>query len=357
MSWYLGKGQDWDVVISSRIRLARNLSNQAFPHKLKTAQRIALREEILAALRDYERQSGRKFIALNMELLPEPDRIALMEKHLVSEDMTKGEAGQSLCISEDESESMLINEEDHLRIQVMAAGFSLEDIYQKAETLAIALEQRLPIAYSEHYGFLTACPSNVGTGMRASVMVHLPLLTQSGKMRDLVEGLGQAGFTVRGYLGERSQAEGNVYQLSNQITLGISEEDILKGFQRMVREVMTMERNLRQQWYENSPELVEDRVYRSYGELKFAKIMPEGEARRRISDLRLGIALGFFKEHDESQMAQLSAAVGAASIQKLLGQEVSESQQGIERATVIRDLLAPIKVKKTGTSRKKKTEE
>lgn len=353
MSWYLSKGPDWDVVLSSRVRLARNLEDCSFPHSMDDAKKELIRDQAVKAVQQLNNTTHERFVTLNMDLLPEADRQALVEKHLISDDLAKGGVGLSVCISKDESVSIMINEEDHIRIQVMDAGFSLRQAYKRAEGIAVALEKSLPIAYSDKYGFLTACPTNTGTGMRASVMVHLPALTSSGRMKSLIDGLTQAGFAVRGYFGEHSQADGNIYQLSNQITLGISETDILTGFERMVQEVLELERKLRKEIYESNPMKITDKVYRSYGELLYARMMTDVEAMRRISDLRLGISLGIFKEFDEEKMAQLSSYIGAANVQKESGEMLSPRQQEIKRAEKIRALLTKDTDNNGRTARKK----
>lgn len=339
MSWYLSKGKDWDVVLSSRIRLARDVDGYSFPHRLSNAKKVEINNMIVEAIMASEKENKKNFVTLNMDLLPEEDRRSLVEKHLISDDLAKGGPGKGVCISRDESISIMINEEDHIRIQVMSPGLSLDKAYQKAEKTAIKIEKALPIAYSDQYGFITACPTNTGTGMRASVMMHLPALTILDRMRGLIESLGQAGFAVRGYLGEHSQANGNIYQLSNQITLGITEPNILLGFKHMVAEVVELERRLRKEMFKNNPDKVKDKVYRSYGEILYAQIITAGEAMKRISDLRMGISLGFFKEHDEETMAKLVAHIGAAAVQKESGEILSAKQQEIKRAQVIKKIL------------------
>ncbi len=339
MSWYLSRGKDWDVVLSSRVRLARDIDGYPFPHRMTEEKRIEVRDKTVQAIASLSGDGRGDYVTLNMDLLPEADRKALVEKHLISEDLAKGDPGRSVCISRDESVSILINEEDHLRIQVMDAGFALEKAYKKAEDIAIALEKKLPVAFSDQYGFLTACPTNTGTGMRASVMVHLPALTMLGRMQPLIDGLSQAGFTVRGYLGEHSQANGNIYQMSNQITLGITEANILSSFKRMVEEVVMLERKLRQELFESNPDKIKDRVFRAYGELQYARIMTDAEAMKKISDLRLGISLGFFKDQTEETMAKLAAFIGAAGVQKDSGEMLSIKQQEIRRADIIRRML------------------
>ncbi|MBN1775157.1 MAG: protein arginine kinase [Clostridiales bacterium] len=340
MSWYTSCGKDGDTVLSSRVRLARNLSGYSFPHHMTEEKMIEVRDRAVSAIMSLPCAETEKFVTLNMDLLPDADRVALVEKHLISEDLAKGGPGHSVCISKDESVSIMVNEEDHIRIQVMDCGFSLDKAYRKAEEIAVFLENHLQIAYSEQYGFLTACPTNTGTGMRASVMVHLPALTTLGRMQALIDGLSQAGFAVRGYLGEHSQANGNVYQMSNQITLGISETNILLSFKRMVEEVLELERKLRSELYASNPHKIRDRVYRSYGELLYARMMTDVEAMKRISDLRLGIALGFFEENDEETLARLAAFIGPAGVQKDKGELLSIHEQEIHRAEMIRRMLS-----------------
>lgn len=347
MSWYLSRGKDWDVVLSSRVRLARDIDGYSFPHLMAEDKKVEVRDKVISAITSISGNGRGEYVTLNMDLLPEADRRALVEKHLISDDLAKGGIGRSVCISRDESVSILINEEDHIRIQVMDAGFTLDKAYKKAEEIAIALEKALPVAYSDQYGFLTACPTNTGTGMRASVMVHLPALTMLGRMQPLIDGLSQAGFTVRGYLGEHSQANGNIYQMSNQITLGITEGNILLSFKRMVEEVILLERKLRKELFENNPDKITDRVYRAYGELQYARMITDAEAMKKISDLRLGISLGFFKEQTEETMAKLAAFIGAAGVQKDSGEMLSVRQQEIRRADIVRRMLAENAVKES----------
>ena len=332
-NWNLSKGQDGDVVISSRIRLARNLAGFSFPGKSDSQTRIEIRDQTENVL------TPAALVNIHIEDLPKIEKQFLVERHLISEELAKGGQGQGVCISKDESISVMVNEEDHIRVQSMEAGFSLEKAYKKATDICILLEQALPIAYSGKYGFLTACPTNTGTGLRASVMAHLPALTASSKMRGLTEELTKAGFAVRGYQGEHSKAVGNIYQLSNQITLGVSESDILSGLSEMVRRVVEIERELRKSLYKKDPAGVEDSVYRSFGELLYARQMSEKEALRRISDLRLGVSLGFLKEVGDEIVARLSEIVGKAGIAKSKGEDFLQKEEEKYRADKIRQLL------------------
>lgn len=327
MNWYLSKGCQGDIIISSRVRLARNLPDISFPRKLSADEKMKIREKIENAL------VPANLIQVHMEDLSGIDRRCLVEKHLISEELAEYGDGKSVCISRDESIGVMINEEDHIRVQAMEAGYSVQEAYKKAMEVCVLLEQTLPIAYSQKYGFLTACPTNTGTGLRASVMAHLPALVMTGKIQSLMEGLTKNHFTVRGHLGENSKADGNLFQISNQVTLGISEPDILQGFSQMIDSILKAERQLREKIYEEAPERLEDTVYRSYGNLLYSRTMTSQEASLRISDLRLGISLGFFKDADETLLARISYETSPAVLQKenLSGRQKEEDSLRSEK--------------------------
>lgn len=343
MSWYLEAGNDSDIVLSSRIRLARNLKGMQFPHRMDDEERKKVLGFVSDVLLKYEKNS---LMRMDIAPLPETDRRSLIEKHLISEDLAQGKEGQSAFISQDENISVMVNEEDHIRIQVMAPGFALENTYKEAEELAVYLEKELPVAFSEKYGFLTAYPSNTGTGLRASVMVHLPVVTSIGRMQKLTDSLSKAGYTVRGVYGEKSQPAGNIYQISNTITLGISESRTLQNFAKMINEVISLERKLRKDYYEKSKDRLEDKVYRSLGELTYARMLSAGEAMNRLSDLRLGVACGFMKDVDERQLMLLLNTIGDASVQKSSGEVLLPKDIDTKRAELVREVLLKKEEKK-----------
>ncbi|MBP5416273.1 MAG: protein arginine kinase [Clostridiales bacterium] len=343
MSWYLEAGNDSDIVLSSRIRLARNLRGIPFPNRMNDESRKKVLEQISDAML---KRPENDLMRMDIAALPETDRRALIENHLISEELAKGQEGQSVFISKDENVSVMVNEEDHLRIQVMAPGFALENTYKQAEEIAIYLEKALPIAFSEKYGFLTAYPSNTGTGLRASVMVHLPIVTSIGKMPNLIDSLSKAGYTVRGVYGEKSKPAGNIYQISNTITLGISESKTLVNFARMINEVIALERKLRKDYYEKNKDRLEDKVYRSLGELTYARMLPAGEAMNRLSDLRVGVACGFMKDIDERQLMLLLNTIGDASVQKRCGEVLLPKDIVTKRAEFVREVLTKKEEKK-----------
>lgn len=339
MSWYIDQGPESDVIISSRIRLARNLSQYAFPHRMDARQAAQAADEIIHAFLGDDPKRHREFLTIDLESLGEIDRLALVEKHLVSEDLAKPGKHHRVIISRDESLSIMINEEDHIRIQAMKAGLDLEGCYTLAADASQPFEAKLGVAYSDTYGFLTACPTNTGTGMRASAMAHLPGLVMTGKIRTIVDSLGKMSFAVRGYYGEGSKSQGNVFQISNQLTLGLSEEDLITDLKRILGQLIEQERKARQALFHSRRLFVEDKVMRSYGVLQQVRLISAEEALGLISDLRLGLALGLVKGYAEADINRLVASLGPASIQKSHGQPMNPEERDAARAAAIRSLF------------------
>ena len=339
MTWYIDAGPESDVILSSRVRLARNLENYSFPHRLNPQQAKSAADDIVKAFFQDDPQRRKAFLLVDLDELSPEDQLSLVEKRLISEDLTQKGPGHRAIISRDESVSIMINEEDHIRIQSMQAGLNLESAYKAAADSAIMLEERLPIAYSDTYGFLTACPTNTGTGMRSSVMAHLPALTMSGVMRPVIESLAKMGFVVRGLYGEHSKSQGSLYQISNQLTLGTSEDDLISDLKRMLQQLIEQERHNRKVLYEQDPVVIENKVMRAYGLLRHARLMPTEEAVSLLSDLRLGLSLELFDNVTLKDINQIQAAIGPASIQKAHGRLMSPAERDHARASVIRDLL------------------
>ena len=343
MAWYIDQGPDSDVMISSRVRLARNLEQYAFPHRMdaQTARQAA--DEIVKAFFQDDAERKRHYLLVDLDSLSFEDRLALAEKRLISEDLAKAGDGSfhRAMISRDESVSIMINEEDHIRIQSMQAGLNLEQAYDAAKQVAAILERELPVASHDKYGYLPACPTNTGTGMRASVMAHLPGLAMAGRIKDTVDGLIKLGFAVRGHYGEHSKSQGNLFQISNQLTLGISEEDLINDLKRMLQQLIEQERGVRRELYRRQPLLLEDRVMRAFATLKSARLMTHEEATELLSTVRLGMALGVLPNLQPADVNRIYALIGPASIQKAHGQAMSPAERDSARATVVRDLLEP----------------
>lgn len=339
MTWYIDKGPDSDVVLSSRIRIARNLCNYPFPHKLDETTSAKVSQEITQALVSYGKSINNEFIQVSMNELSNEDKLSLVEKHLISEDLTRGGIIRKAMIQKDESVSVMINEEDHIRIQTMEAGLNLEKAYEKANDIAIYLEQTLPIGYNEKVGFTTACPTNTGTGLRASVMMHLPALVLAGKISIVMENIQKMGYSVRGYYGENSNSLGNIYQISNQITLGLNEEELISDIKKLIQQIMEQEHVIRKQLYDKNPLFVEDKVYRSLGILKNARMLTTDETVKMISDVRFGVALGILNGINEKSFNKIMASIGPASVQKAAGRIMEPTERDRVRALVVRDEL------------------
>lgn len=339
MTWYIDQGPDSDVIISSRVRLARNLTMYPFPHKMDASQAKQAGEEIESAFFGDNQILRKQYLALDLDSLTDEDRMSLAEKHLISDKLAKGGSGHRLIISRDESLSIMINEEDHIRIQSMSAGLALENAYQSAAEIALLMENKLALAYNEKYGFLTACPTNTGTGMRASVMAHLPGMSMTGGLKNIVESLSKLGFAVRGYFGEGSKSQGHLYQISNQLTLGFSEDDLVSDLKRIVQQLTEQERQLRRELYRHRGVAIEDKIMRSYGILKHSRIISGEEAMSLLSDIRFGIALGLIHGVTASDINRLYAHLGPAGIQKMNGRPMSAEERDISRAEMIRQAL------------------
>ena len=232
--WYRSTGQDGDVVISTRVRLARNLPRVPFPACMNPEQKRQAADTILKALPE------RGYRVIDMHTLPHITALSLVERHLISPEFSKREEGSVLCLSEDESASLMIGEEDHLRIQVMQAGLELDRAYRTADELDTALDSRLHFAFDDRLGYLTQCPTNLGTGMRASLMLHLPALQDGGAIQQLANTVSKLGLTIRGLYGEGSKPEGAIYQLSNQVTLGISESAAIENLKGIAAQILSL---------------------------------------------------------------------------------------------------------------------
>ena len=339
MSWYIDKGPESDVIISSRIRLARNLVQYPFPHRMAADQAAKAADEVIAAFLGDDPERHHAFLAIDLDTLGEIDRLALVEKHLVSEDLARPGKNHRVIISREESLSIMINEEDHIRIQAMQAGLDLNGCYTLASDASRLFEEKLGVAYSDTYGFLTACPTNTGTGMRASAMAHLPGLVMTGKIRTIVDSLGKMSFAVRGYYGEGSKSQGNIFQISNQLTLGLSEEDLITDLKRILDQLIEQERKARQALIQTRRLFVEDKIMRSFGLLQQARLVSAEEALGLISDLRLGLSLGLIQGYAESDINRLVASLGPASIQKSHGQPMNPEERDAARAESIRSLF------------------
>lgn len=339
--WTEATGPESDVVLSSRIRVARNLDGLPFSHLLSEAQANQVIQQVEAGVREANLMGICPPIELYRLSETSPlERLVLVEKHLISRELAQEARGRAVAISADESVSIMVNEEDHVRIQVLGSGLQLEELWQLAARLDDALEVKARVAYHPGRGYLTACPTNVGTGMRASVMVHLPALVLSNQVGRLFNTLGQFGLAVRGFYGEGTEALGNIYQVSNQVTLGRSEEEIIQNLVGVVQKVIEHERRAREHLTREMKIQLEDRIGRAFGILTGARILPSDEAMRLLSDVRLGVDMGAIKHLTPRTLNELLVAIRPAFLQKTAGKELNPFERDLRRAQLIRQRLA-----------------
>lgn len=345
VAWMDSKeGPESDIVISSRIRLARNLQDISFPYFMNAENGNKSMQEISGAWRQSENQLLNSLNLLSFNNISAWDRQILVEKHLVSpEHGGAEEAYRGLLASEDGSVAIMINEEDHLRIQVMLPGLQLEKCYDLAQIIDDELEKRLDFAFDEQRGYLTSCPTNVGTGMRASVMLHLPGISISGQRNRIFQNIHQLGMAVRGLYGEGTEIVGNYVQLSNQITLGQSENEIITNLGIITRQMIEQERILRKSLQQEMRYQLEDRVGRAYGILTNARVINSNEALTLLSDVRLGMDLGIIKGISPYLLNQLVVAIKPGHLQKRSGGEMEAFMRDVKRAEVIKEILLPSK--------------
>lgn len=332
--WMRGSGPDSDVVISSRIRLARNLADYPFITRASPQDRI----EIERTFRDAITRLGDKLHPtwVDVAKLAGLDRQFLVERQLISREHADSEGARGVAIDENEQFSLMINEEDHLRIQVLKSGFDLQGAWEKINAIDDLIESQVTYAFHERLGYLTACPTNVGTGMRVSVMLHLPALVITRQIDKLFRSLQKISLAVRGLYGEGSQAMGDFYQISNQITLGRSEVDLVKQVGEVVPSILEYERKARDYLIKESKQNLHDRVSRAYGILRTAQTISSEETMHLLSSVRMGVNLGLIPEVGMPVLNQLFIHTQPAHLQKLNGSELDTADRNIERARYLR---------------------
>ena len=337
-SWMYATNSQDDIVMSTRIRLARNLTDFRFPLSFSENEAMQVDKAVRQAFEDVEFPNIR-FSYFQMKEMTALQRQALIEKHLISPQLAKKEVAGAFILSDDESISILINEEDHLRIQCLSAGLHLAETYKIASQIDRMLELQLSYAYHEDFGYLTSCPTNIGTGLRASVMLHLPALTMTNQMDPLVQAMARLGMTVRGIYGEGSGNLGNVYQVSNQITLGKTEEDILIDLQSVAEKFIQKERQARQALLARAGMMLEDRVHRSLGTLTSARILSSEESATCLSNVILGVDLGLIDNISKATLMECKAFIQPGFLQLAVGMSLQPGERDIYRAKMLREIL------------------
>ncbi|NLS45454.1 MAG: protein arginine kinase [Firmicutes bacterium] len=326
-----------DVALSSRVRLARNLGNNPFPNHASPAVLAGVANQVENAVRQTPELSGLKVIHLSE--VSAQDRQVLVEKHLISPQHAKNAENRLVILAADESVSVMVNEEDHIRIQTLLPGFQLNDAYKLADKTDDYFESRLDFAFDENIGYITACPTNVGTGLRVSIMVHLPALVITGQVKAVLSAVSKLGIAVRGIYGEGSEALGNMFQLSNQITLGHSEQELIENLASVTMQVIEQERSSRGKLIAEMREQLEDRVQRAYGLLNHARLVTSQEALKLISDVKLGAELKLIPEVNGKTINELMVIIQPAYVQYLAGRALSPTERDAGRARLIREKI------------------
>ena len=332
MNWYLQSSKDSDVAKSTRIRFARNIAG--FPFKLKNKE---MKEALENKIKDnlYGIGYGLKFFKLKD--MDDITKMSLVEKNIISPEFVSNKDG-SILINDEENICIMIGEEDHLRIQVFNYGLDLENTLNLAIELDEKINETLGYAISKKYGYLTACPTNVGTGLRASVMLHLPALEHTGNVRNILNSVSNFGISIRGIYGENSKSTGDMYQISNRQTLGITEKEIIDRVKVIAEKIMEQERKARKMLADNKIEF-EDMIYRSYGILSNCRKISSKETRELLSNIKLGVDLGILDELTDLQVQKLYLYTKPANLQKYLGEQYDSYERDIKRAEVIKQIL------------------
>jgi len=336
--WLDASGEHSESVVSSRVRLARNIGGLPFTHRAAPkdlacsleAARLAL--SVTGALK-----TGTLLVMSDLDDL---DRQFLVERHLISQEHAEKSPTRAVMVSDNEAISVMINEEDHLRLQAIQSGFQVMEAWRFLEKLDGETDAKIKYGFSPEWGYLTACPTNTGTGLRASMLVHLPALVLTGQINKVLHGISQMGLAVRGLYGEGSDVMGNLFQVSNRTTLGVSELDIIQSLEKVVRQVLDYEAQARQILLRDARSRIEDKVWRAYGILKYCRKVSSQEVMSLGSAVRLGKALGVIDSISIAGLNNLLLASQPAHVQKRFDREMDEAERDVVRADVVRRLMA-----------------
>ncbi len=339
--WMTGKGKENAVVITSRIRLARNLREEPFPGWAMKAERKEIMNTILPEVRSLA--TMKDGFSQELSNLDSLQKQVMVERHLISREQAARSEGCAAVVNRKQSLSLMVNEEDHLRMQSIYSGMRLREAYDLLDSLDKELETKLRYAFDAKLGYITACPTNLGTGMRASAMLHLPALVLSNQINQVLQAVGKIGLVVRGLFGEGTESLGDLFQISNQSTLGESEESIIDRLERVIKQVANHERNARLKMMEEDSDTLTDKICRAYGILKHAHLFDSKEAFTHISLMRLGADLGYFPEGTMQLCDELMMEIQPAHLQLYAGKELEPEKRDVIRAEIIRDQLQNLK--------------
>lgn len=325
------------IVLSSRVRLARNLKSIPFPGFAKKPDRMRALETIRPVLQSLSQMNDS--FAESMDNLTALDKQILVERHLISREHAAKNAGSGLAINKEESLSMMINEEDHLRMQALRPGLQIREAWQAIDAIDTALEKKLDYAFSKDLGYLTACPTNLGTGIRVSAMLHLPALVLSEQINKIVQAVNKLGLAVRGLYGEGTEALGNIFQVSNQMTLGETEQEIVERLTKVLAQLIEHEENARQSLLEEKPKVLFNHIGRAYGILANAHSISSKETMNLLSLMRLGVDLGLFPGTERALVDELFLITQPAHLQKRYSEKLSAEERDLLRSDMLRERL------------------
>ena len=328
------------IVMSSRVRLARNLRDAAFPGWAKKPERVRVLEKVLPAVSSLPEMADS--FAEAMDHLTPLDKQILVERHLISRDHAAKSVGSGIVLNREESFCVMINEEDHLRMQALRPGFQIREAWGAIDRLDTALEQRLNFAFDNELGYLTACPTNLGTGIRVSAMLHLPGLVLAEQINPIIQSVNKLGLAVRGLYGEGTEALGNVFQVSNQMTLGETELVIVERLEKVLAQIIEHEENARQTLLEKKKKVVFNHIGRAYGILANAHSISSKETMNLLSLLRLGIDIGSFPGTERSLVDELFLVTQPAHLQKQISDKLTAEERDLIRADMVRDRLKAV---------------
>ena len=336
--WLGGEGPHADLVVSTRIRLARNLESVPFTHRAREEQLNGVLVSVSKAAERSAAFQGCTFLRMN-EMTP-IERQVLVERRVVSTELGDGTKPRGIVIAHDERLSLMINEEDHLRLQVLTPGFQLAEAWGTADVADDELDQALDFAFSEEIGYLTSCPTNAGTGLRASVLIHLPALVLLDEIQKVLKMIVQVGLNVRGLYGEHSEMMGNLFQISNQTTLGRSERESIDSLERVTRQILQTEERARERMIRDARVQIEDKVWRAYGTLRHCRSIHAREVINLCSAVRLGVALGLTGLPPLRVVNELLVMTQPAHLQRTFGADLAPNERNVVRAELVRARLA-----------------
>jgi len=338
-AWLSGKGKRADIVLSSRVRLARNMANHLYPPRASDDQHLEVVGLIKAAVEKADiTESGDFFECREID---EFSREILIERHLISLEFLRDDRPRGLFIADDETTSMMVNEEDHLRIQAVSSGMNIRQAMALAVDIDDKLGSILEYDTDPRLGYLTACPTNVGTGMRASVLIHLPGLVLTKGMDAVLSQVAKIGLTVRGFYGEGSDVLGNLFQISNQTTLGRSEDDLIESLEKVTQQLISYEQDARRRLFADAPHQIKDKIWRALGILAMARVLTSDEVMNLLSAVRLGVAAGIVKGVNFALLNELMLSSQRAHLQRLMQRRMSAEDRDIARANLVRKQLWP----------------